>query len=281
MRRRARRKSSTGFTMIELLIASAVATTLITLLYTTLVWYSRSFQREDENLERSKRAQEVLGLFRDDLGRAAGELKVEDVPLDALKESGWEGNAADFASAPREAVNQVTAWTGYGATSPYVSKGFKFSERWEPGKTGMAWNANGSGYGPDAPAEALRRIAPRSAPCVWKVGVPPEKPQSEWILIRRESAGNGTIALWAFHRVKRGKWAPGALLRHSAATGMVRVGGPSVADFTVSLAQDWMFVDGAPPAHPEPDIRLLATLAHVELRFAQGAEASAVLLMGP
>ena len=117
-----------GFTMIELLIASAIATTLITLLYSTLTFYSRSFQREDESLERSKRAQEVLGLFRDDFGRAAGEVRLEDVPLEPLKATGWEGSAADFLAAGRPGVNQVNAWSGYAATSPYISKSFEFTE---------------------------------------------------------------------------------------------------------------------------------------------------------
>lgn len=278
--------SRRAFTMIELLIASAIAATLITLLYTTLVWYSRGFQREDENLERSKRAQEVLGLFRDDFGRAAGEVTLEGVPIDVLKDTGWEGNAADFLSAARPGVHQITAWTGYGATSPYLSKAFEFSERWEPkteqGKAVVAWNAGTSAYQRESPPETLRRIQPRSpVPCVVHVAEPPEKPVSEWILIRREVGGTAALSLWVFHRAKRGSWGPGTLLRHSAATGLVRVGGASVADFTMALVHDWMFVDAAPPGRAEPDVRELATLARVELKFAQGAEAGAVLLMGP
>lgn len=276
-----------GFTLIEVMIASAVAATLITLLYTTLIWYSRSFQREDENLERSRRAQEVLGLFRDDFGRAAGTIEVEDVPLDALKSTGWEGSAADFLTAPRSGVNQVNAWTGWGATSPYASKTFEFIEKYETksegGKSRLVPNTTVSSYLRDAPAESQRaRIPPRSAEAsVVHVAVPPEKPRSEWILIRRETAGQAALVVWAFHREKLGKHAPGTLLRHSEGTGLVKVGGTGVADFRVRLAQDWMFVDAAPPQRPQPDVRLLATLARVELKYATSFEASAVLLKGP
>ena len=279
-------RKSRGFTLIEVLIASAVATTLIVLLYSTLVWYSRSFQREDENLEKSKRAQEVLGLFRDDFGRAAGELRIEDVPLDVLKETGWDGTAADFMTTQRPGRHQINGWSGYGATSPYISKTFEFFEKWETkvdqGKTVLTFNKSVSAYDRDSPPESLRRIEPRSpVPCVVHVGLPADKPTSEWILIRREAAGNATVALWVMHRVARGKWPAGTLARHTAATGLTRVGGAAPADFSFRLAHDWMAVDAAPPTRPTADIRLLATLGRVELKYAPTFEATAVLLMGP
>lgn len=275
-----------GFTLIEVLIASAVATTLIVLLYTTLVWYSRSFEREDANLERSRRAQEVLGLFRDDFGRAAGELRLEDVPLDTLKELGWEGTASDFLTTPRPGRHQINAWTSHGAISPYISRTFEFFEKWETGTKGgqteLTFNRSVSAYDRDSPAESLRTIEPRSpGRGVVHVALPREKPTSEWILIQRVASGTPTIALWALHRVKRGGWVAGSLLRHTAATGIIRVGGAAVGDFRFRLVHDWMVVDSAPPGRPDADIRHLATVARVELRYPPQFEATAVLLLGP
>lgn len=270
-----------GFTMIEVLIASAVATTLIVLLYSTLIWYSRSAQREDENLEKSRRAQEVLGLVRDDFGRAAGELKLEDVPLDALKELGWEGSAADFLTAPRPGRHQVNVWNGWGSTSPYLSKTFEFTEKWDQGKE-IAYNRQASGFERDSPPAALSKIEPRaSTRAVVHVALPRDKPQSEWILIRREAAGTPTFVVWALHRAAKAKWNAGALVRWTAATGATRVGGNAVMDFRFHVAGDWMAVDAAPPTRPDPDVRLLSTLARVELKYPPAFEASAILLLGP
>ena len=270
-----------GFTLLEVLIASAVASTLIVLLYSTLVWYSRAAQREDESLEKSRRAQEVLGLFRDDFGRAAGAVKLEDVPLEALKELGWDGNAADFLTTPRPGRHQINAWSGYGATSPYLSKVFEFTEQWTAGKD-LTFDRSLSSYEKDTPPESLRAIEPRAATrAVVHVVQPRARPTSEWILIRREAAAVPTIVLWALHRAPRARWPAGSLLRWTSATGLTRVGGAAVADFQFRMVQDWMAVDSAPPSRPEPDVRLLATLGRVELRYPPAFEASAVLLLGP
>lgn len=270
-----------GFTMIEVLIASALATTLIVLVYSSLVWYSKSAQREDENLEKSRRAQEVLGLIRDDFGRAAGEIKLEDVPLEALKELGWDGNAADFLTTPRPGRHQVNAWSGWGSTSPYLSKSFEFSEKWDQGKE-IAYSRQASSFERDSPPASLSKIEPRAATrAVVHVVLPSDKPQSEWILIRREAAGTPTFVLWALHRVAKAKWNAGALVRWTAATGAAHVGGKAVQDFQFRVASDWMAVDAAPPNRPDPDVRLLSTLARVELRYPPAFEASAILLLGP
>lgn len=270
-----------GFTMIEVLIASAIATTLIVLLYSTLVWYSRSAQREDENLEKSRRAQEVFGLFRDDFGRAAGEIRTEDVPLDALKDMGWEGNAADFMTMLRPGRHQVNAWSGYGSTSPYLSKVFEFSEKWDTLKE-LTYNANASSYEKDSPPASIGKLEPRSPTRgVVHVVQPRDKPLSEWILIRREAAGTPAFVVWALHRAAKGKWPAGALLRWTSALGVFRVGGAAVADFKFTLVHDWMAVDAAPPSRPAADLRLLATLGRLELKYPPQFEASAILLMGP
>lgn len=285
-----------GFTLVELLVASGAATLIIVLLYSSMVFYSRAYTREDEVLERGRRAQEVLGLFRDDFERAEGEVQPESLPDKAVDAVGFQGAAVAFLSAPRSGVNIINAFTNLKAQKPYLSKAYRYRDVWAPVGTQNGFTVMGrvmpacKYVGDQPPTQIFKAIPPwASTVAAVHVPVPFDRPTHHYFAIRKVVAGVVQPVIWAFHSEKIGKFPAGALVRWTERSGAKVVGGEQLTDVLFELQTDWPFADPQPPKRPGP--WALPTKNQTELRLTfgrskvtgpdPGFDAGAIFLLGP
>lgn len=286
-----------GFTLVELLVASAAATILILMLYGSLVFYSRAYTREDEALERSRRAQEILGLMRDDFERAEGDVQPETLGDDeGLKAVGFQGRPEELLGKPRRAVNIINAFTNLKAQKPYLSKRYALKDAFIKGPqvngfTTVVRDINSCIYVNDVPPTLVRKtIGPiANTTAIVHIPEPFDKPRCEYLVMRKVVGGVVAPVIWAFHREKTGKLAPGTLLRWTEATGVKSIGGDQLVDFQFDLECDCPYADPVPPKRPAPWFLPMKDMATLKLVFGGGRlaaqdpgfTASATFLLGP
>lgn len=284
-----------GFTLVEVLVASAAAMIIIVILYSSLVFYSRAYTREDEALERGRRGQEVLGLFRDDAERSQGEVQPSLIPPEALKAVGHSGDAVALLTAPRQATNIINMYSNLQSQKPSTSKKFEVKEIWArvpgPGEPVVAREPLASVYMGNQPPPKVRETIPPLTveACVVHVPIPYDNPKSEYIVMRKVIAGNATPVLWAFHREQSGKWPKFSLVRWTPNTGVQSVGGEQIDVLHLAVMYDWSYADPAPPRRPDPHAQMYKIQAELKLTFGrtkvQGSEPGfamgAIFLIGP
>lgn len=284
-----------GFTLVEVLVASAAATIIIVLLYSSLVFYSRAYTREDEALERGRRGQEVLGLFRDDAERSQGEVQPGLIPVEALRAVGYTSDAAILLGHARQATNIINMYTNLQAQKPYMSKKYGFKEVWArlpgPGEPALARNKTACTYVGTPPPPKVRDTIPpfTSEACILHIPVPYDTPKSDYVVMRKVIGGEPSPVVWAFHREATGKWPRFSLLRWTPQTGVQSVGGEQIEVLHLAVMYDWSYADPAPPRRPAPHAQLLKMQAELHLTFGRsrvqgsepGFEMGAIFLVGP
>lgn len=284
-----------GFTLVEALVATVAASIILVLLYGSLVFYSRAYTREDEVLERGRRGQEILGLFRDDAERAEGELQPQMLPVDGLKAIGWKSDPAALLLTPHRGTNVINCYTNLLAQKPYLSKRFQCFEVWTamPGPQGVTVvrDADSSRYiGEQPPFLVKKHIPPVTASsAIAHIPVPYDNTKSDFVVIRKVVNNVAAVVLWAYHRDKVDSWPAGTLVRWTEQTGAKSIGGDQVASFTPDVFFDWSYADPAPPKRPDPHARVYKMQAGLSLEFGRskvagqepGFEMHAVFLIGP
>lgn len=281
-----------AFTLVEALVATVAASIILVLLYGSLVFYSKAYTRGDEELERGRRGQEMLGLFRDDAERAEGEIQPSMVPADGLKAIGWQSDATALLTNPHRAVNVINCYTNLIAQKPYLSKRFELQEVWkrDPGGT-ISRDDKASRYTQEQPPARVRELIPpmTANACVVRIPVPWDNPKSEYLAVRKVVNTVPTMVLWAFHREKNEKWPAGTVVRWTEATGAKSVGGEQVVAFAPDIFYDWAYADPAPPRRPDPYAQTYKMQAGLSVAFGgskvrdkdPGFSMEAVFLIGP
>lgn len=283
-----------GFTLVEALVATGAASVILVLLYSSLVFYSRAFTREDEALERGRRAQEVLGLLRDDVERAAGDLAPEEIPQNGLTYVGFSGNGSRFLLQHHIGANLVNAYHNLQSQQPYLSKRYSLYEAWarDPKGSGIQRDPLASSYdGEQPPSEIKKYIPPLTARnCVVAIQMPRENPRRTYIAIRKVIGGGlPEVILWSYNKDKSGPYPEGTLLRWAPGPGVKSVGGEQIVKFDFDVLYDHAFVDKAPPKRPDPVSQYLKMQIYCHLEFGRtkvqgtepGFEMGAYFLVGP
>jgi hypothetical protein len=194
-----------------------VASTLLAVLYSAFTFYTRSINKEDRNLERSRRSQEILGLLREDCSRVSGDLSPSEVSSGALAAVGFDGAVNDFLALPRRGINLVSAYSGFGSPTPYAAHGYGYLEKMEikGDPAALVYNSGVSSYGKDGPAENVRKAIPPKGSLggILHVPVPFENPLVDFWLMRTANGSTTDVVLWSFHRKATARFPARSLTR--------------------------------------------------------------------
>lgn len=228
-----------AFTLVELLLAMAVAALVLAGSVGALIYTARGYRREDLQMVRSRVAQQILARLDDDIAHVVGWLRLTPEAIAAV---GYSGSVRDFLLEPRRAAHILNAYT-VGTVPPDFSELLPFEER---------WRFFGGRFFLDSPRCRYLQLDPRpgydifpsfAMSATFLVRKPADDPSTVYLPM---ALGRGVVppetVLWAFVRKTQGVLAAGTVLRWSASQGAV--------DFTrearllgdVRLRDQWLHV---------------------------------------
>lgn len=241
------RRRFRAFTVMEAVIAGAIAMMLVAGMYSAFSMYFRSFNKEAAILDRSREVQQILSKMRVDFSTSVPVLITPDdlsvVPLD---EMGWRQGPNALIELARDHVIYHVEFDDEDATKSVRTTAHAYSESYQVAKIETQWVAkiNASGWQNNPPDPRVSKenipgnpVAGGAQAAFVTVPSPLEGGEIRFFV----SKGHDGLVVWAYqdHR-KSGK--RGRLLRWTAATGITDLGAGVVEMDAMQLRHEWIYI---------------------------------------
>lgn len=234
-----------GFTMIEAIIAGALAMALVAGMYSAFGVYFRSFHKESAILDRSREVQQILSKLRVDFSTSVPSMITPDeLSAVPLEEMGWRNGASALLDLPRDHVIYHMEYEDKEAVKPARSTAHAFSETYTMQKvppanwSAVAVNAGWQNAAPD-PRISADTIPGSVGPSEAIVTVPTNIDGGEIQCFL--SKGHDGLVVWVYQDYRRSQ-KRGRLLRWTLGTGIQDLGAGVVEMDALQLRHEWIYI---------------------------------------
>jgi len=267
--------------MMEALIAGALGLTLISTMYGAMSLYFRTYEREGEGMERSRRVQTILGKVRRDFIHAKLQPLMprdleEPFPV-PLADLGYDRTPENFLEEPRYSLIFYNAFHDEQSERPYRSEMYAYKQVYSyapdlsAGPDGYTiTDVDGEWVGPRPQHTLAANTIPKSDPRPWafRIGHPEKGDERIFFCVRSVDG----LTIYAHHPRSRGKIPAGSFLRWTARSGIVDLGGPQFTIDHLIPVREWVYID--PRSLVPEKLFPLKEMLRIEIRYLETTRVS-------